>query len=62
MCLTRQSEIFFFQKELGERRENWVTALQEYELEFKLETIVKGQILCKLMAESKVNEENDWKN
>ena len=31
------------QKELGERRGNWVTALQEYDLEFKPATIVKGQ-------------------
>ena len=52
----------FVQKELGERRGNWVTALQEYDLEFKSATIVKGQGLCKLMAESQDNEENDWKN
>ena len=31
------------QKELGERRGNWVTTLQEYDLEFKPATIVKGQ-------------------
>ena len=30
----------FVQKELGERRGNWVTALQEYDLEFKLASIV----------------------
>ena len=41
----------FVQKELGERRGNSVTSLQEYDLEFKLATIVKGQGLCKLMTE-----------
>ena len=52
----------FIQKELGERRGNWVTALQEYDLEFKPTSIVKGQGLCKLMAESNNNEENNWEN
>ena len=42
----------FVQKELGERRGIWVTTLQEYDLEFKLATIIKGQGLCKLLAES----------
>ena len=51
----------FVQKELGERRGNWVTALQEYDLEFKLASIVKGQGLCKLMTESKDNEEHEWR-
>ena len=50
----------FIQKELGERRGNWVTTLQEYDLEFKLASIVKGKGLCKLMVEGKNNEENDW--
>ena len=40
----------FVQKELGERRGNWVTALQDYDLEFKLATIIKGQGMCKLIA------------
>ena len=52
----------FVQKELGERRGNWVTTLQEYDLEFKPTSIVKGKGLCKLMAEGKNNEENDWEN
>ena len=52
----------FVQKELGERRENWVTSLQEYDLEFKLASIVKGKGLCKLMAEGNNNEENNWEN
>ena len=33
----------FVQKELGERRGNWVTSLQEYDLEFKPASIVKVQ-------------------
>ena len=49
----------FVQKELGERRGNWVTALQEYDLEFKPGSIVKGKGLCKLMTEIKDNEEHD---
>ena len=48
----------FVQKELGERRGNWVTALQEYDLEFKPATIIKGQGFCKLMDESQNNEDN----
>ena len=52
----------FVQKELGERRGNWVTALQEYDLEFKPASIVKGKGLCKIMAEGKDNEENNWDN
>ena len=42
----------FVQKELGERRGNWVTSLQEYDIEFKPATIINGKGLCKLMAES----------
>ena len=52
----------FVQKELGERRGNWVISLQEYNLEFKPTTIVKGQGLCKLMAESQNNEDHSWDN
>ena len=43
----------FVQKELGERRGNWVTSLQEYDLEFKPTSILRGQGLCKLMVEGK---------
>ena len=39
-----------------------MTTLQEYDLEFKPASIVKGQGLCKLMAEGKDNEENSWDN
>ena len=52
----------FAQKELGERRGNWVTALQEYDLKFKPSTIVNGQGICKLMAKSQYNEDNTWDN
>ena len=52
----------FVQKELGERRGNWVIALQEYELEFRIETIIKGKGLYKLMDEIRDNEDDDWKN
>ena len=52
----------FVQKELGERRGKWVTSLQEYDLEFKPVTIVKGQGLCKLMTKNQDNEDNNWEN
>ena len=52
----------FVQKELGERRGNWVTALQEYDLQFKPTTIIKGQGLCNFMDESQNNEDNSWDN
>ena len=52
----------FVQKELGERRGNWVTSLQEYDLEFNPTSIVKGRGLCKLMAEGNNNEEINWEN
>eukprot|EP00253_Pinus_taeda_P008408 PITA_08408 len=38
------------QRELGEQRDNWVTALQEYDLEIKLAKIVRGQGFCRLLA------------
>ena len=50
------------QKELGERRGNWVTNLQEYDLEFKLASIVRGKGLCRLMAKGNSSEENNWEN
>ena len=34
------------QKELGEKRAHWMTALQEYDMEIKLAKIIKGQGLC----------------
>jgi len=38
------------QRELGEKRANWVTTLQEYDLEIKPAWIVKGQGFCRLLA------------
>ena len=39
-----------------------MTALQEYDLEFKPATIVKGQGLCKLMIKGQNNEYSSWDN
>ena len=39
-----------------------MTPLQEYDLEFKPVTIIKGQVLCKLMPEIQDNEDDDWEN
>eukprot|EP00253_Pinus_taeda_P023419 PITA_23419 len=38
------------QKYAGEKRANWITALQEYDLEIKPESIVRGQGFCKMLA------------
>ena len=40
------------QKEMRDRRGNWITYFQEYDLETKSEKLVKGQGLCKLEAEA----------
>lgn len=53
----------FVQQELGERRGNWMTYLQEYDLEFKPSHIVKGQGLCRMAVEevdSRGSEEENW--
>ena len=50
------------QRELGERRGNWVTSLQEYDLEFKPTNIIKGQGLWKLIIEGHNDEDCDWEN
>ena len=39
------------QKDLGEKTANWVTAVQEYDLEIKPSKIVRGQGMCKHVAE-----------
>ena len=52
----------FVQRELGERRGNWVTTLQEYDLEFKPANIIKGQGMYKLIAEGHNDEDYDWEN
>jgi hypothetical protein len=38
-------------KELGEKRANWMTSLQEYDLEITPAQIFRGQGLCKLVVE-----------
>eukprot|EP00253_Pinus_taeda_P036378 PITA_36378 len=38
------------QRELEEKRANWVTTLQEYDLEIKPAKIVRGQGFCRLLA------------
>jgi hypothetical protein len=52
------------QKELGEKRANWVTSLQEYDLEIIPAQIVRGQGLCKLVFDSTAGqqEESDTSN
>ena len=53
------------QKELGDRRGNQLTTLQEYDLEIKPAKLVKGQGLCKLAAEAQdpqMEEEEGWDN
>ena len=47
---------------MGERRGNWVTPLHEYDSDFKPETIIKGQGLCKFLMENHTNEDHDWEN
>ena len=36
--------------------------LQEYDLEFKLATIIKGKGLCKLIAKGHTDDGGDWEN
>ena len=53
------------QKELGDRRGNWLTNLQYYDLEIKPSKLVEGQGLCKLMAEAQdpqIEVEGGWDN
>ena len=38
------------QKEVGEKRANWVTTLQEYDIDIKPIKIVRGQGFCRLLA------------
>lgn len=38
------------QMEVGEKRANWVTALQEYDVEIRPAKIVRGQGVCKMLA------------
>jgi hypothetical protein len=49
---------------MGERRENWMAVVQEFDLDIKLVKLVKGQGLCKLAdeAQDQVNEDPGWEN
>jgi len=38
------------QKDVGEKKANWVMALQEYDIEIKPSNIAKGQGFCKMLA------------
>ena len=40
------------QRELGEKRANWVTALQEYDVEIRPSKIVRGQGFCRMLTGS----------
>ena len=38
------------QKDVGEKRANWITVLQEYDVEIKPASIVREQGFCKILA------------
>ena len=38
------------QREVGEKRANWVTALQEYDVEIWLAKLVRGQGFCRMLT------------
>jgi hypothetical protein len=46
-------------KELGEKRANWVTSLQEFDLENTPAQIVRGHGLCKLVVDSETKQKED---
>ena len=52
------------QKEPRDRRGNWLTTLQEYDLEINLAKLVKVQGLCKLATEAQdpQTKEEGWDN
>ena len=53
------------QKELGDRRGNWLATLQEYDLEIKPAKLMKDQGLCKLAVEAQdrqMEQEEGWDN
>jgi hypothetical protein len=49
---------------MGERRRNWMAVFQEFDLYIKPAKLVKGQGLCKLVAEAqdRINEDPGWEN
>ena len=48
------------QKDLGDKRAPWMTTLQEYDLEIKNSTMVRGKGLCKLATESSHSPVNNF--
>ena len=50
------------QKEVGEKRANWVTTLQEYDIDIKPTKIVRGQGFCRLLAGAQNIPENQGPN
>ena len=42
----------FTQQDMRERRGNWMAVVQEFDLDIKPAKLVKGQGLCKLVAEA----------
>jgi hypothetical protein len=55
----------FSQQEMGEILGNWMVVIQEFDLDIKPTKIIKGQGLCKLVAEAQdlINaEDSDWEN
>jgi hypothetical protein len=54
----------FTQQEMGERRGNWMAVFQEFDLDIKPAKLIKGQRLCKLVAEAQdlINEDPGWEN
>jgi hypothetical protein len=49
---------------MGERRGNWMAVVQEFDLDIKPSKLIKGQGLCKLVAEAQdlINEDPRWEN
>ena len=39
-----------------------MTSVQEYDLEFKQDTIIKGKVLSKLIVENKTDKYSEWEN
>eukprot|EP00253_Pinus_taeda_P004730 PITA_04730 len=50
------------QREVGEKRANWVTTLQEYDLDIKPVKIVKGQGFCRLLVGASNIQEHEGPN
>ena len=55
---------FLILKERRDKRKNWLTSLQEYDLETNPTKVVKGQCMCKLASETldPHDDEEGWEN